>query len=299
MKRIVSAGISLALLSTSFAQSSLAATSTKKPTPVLSKKALPTTAKKATPVVKKRAVIAKKKIVKKYIPRKKVKLAPSPKATWPPKNFKVNNGIYARIPTGNELIALLSDKSTLRKIVNQCESNACAAVFVASDAACTYWEINSTVNGPKSSDVTQTVVYGSLRTLIGPTKTKNVVPIFLLSSETLIPHAEIILATLGLTKSVFYTALSQGKNLTQISGSKINAVVKALMAFENQNITDRLSRNEISIEEATAQQGETPARVSTEITAYNLTFTGISAACFSVAPSEIVPSNVYTPTLNR
>ena len=76
--------------STSTAQSSPSSTSTKKPT---------------------------KKPVKKKRVKKTATPIPSPLPVWPPVGFTANNGIYAKIPSGKELLGLISAKIGLATAV--------------------------------------------------------------------------------------------------------------------------------------------------------------------------------------
>ena len=91
------------------APASYGATSKPTPKPTITKKATSSTTKK--PVVKRKVYV-----------RKKVKPSPSPKPVWPPKGFIENNGVFARVPSGTELVGLLSAKTTLAKTVQACEA---------------------------------------------------------------------------------------------------------------------------------------------------------------------------------
>ncbi len=253
----------------------------------------------AKPVAKK--PVAKKPVAKKrkvYVP-KKVKLTPAPKPVWPPKGFVENNGVYARVPSGTELVGLLSAKTTLGKTVATCEASACGAVYVASATDCTWWEISASVFGPSYADITTYLPYGTLRTLVNGTSAHTVAPIFLLSTEPLIPNEDLILTTLGLKRDKFYTQISLGQSLRQIAGSKINLVVSAITAAEKKEIDARLADGLITATAAQDQRDQLPARVSNELTAYNLTVGAINVKCWLSSPTETIPSNVYTPITNR
>ena len=91
---------------------SLSANAVTKPSPDQKKSSSAT----KKPVIKKKP--AKKKAVKKKPAKKRVrktaKPIPIPKAVWPPKGFKLSNGIYYSSPKSEkELIALLTSKSAL------------------------------------------------------------------------------------------------------------------------------------------------------------------------------------------
>ena len=178
IKVVIAAFISAVLL-TSVANG---ATPAPKPTAKATVKATPkptvttktTTTKK--PVVKKK----KKKVVKKTATP-----IPSPSPVWPPdaKLFTSNKGVYAKIPTGKELVGLISAAKTLAADVKKCETNACGAVIVASDFTCQWWEIKSAVTGLNPNDPTKRVLLGNLRTTYESLPPKTYANILLISNE--------------------------------------------------------------------------------------------------------------------
>ena len=103
-----------------------------------------------------------KKPVKKKRVKKTATPIPSPLPVWPPVGFTANNGIYAKIPSGKELLGLISAKIGLATDVKKCESNACGAVIVAADYLCKWWEIKSTVSGVDPNDLNKKVLLGLL-----------------------------------------------------------------------------------------------------------------------------------------
>ena len=144
--------------STSTAQSSPSSSSTNKPT---------------------------KKPVKKNRVKKTATPIPSPLPVWPPVGFTANNGIYAKIPSGKELLGLISAKIGLATDVKKCESNACGAVIVAADYLCKWWEIKSTVSAVDPNDLNKKVLLGSLRTTYGELGPQTYANILLISDEPL------------------------------------------------------------------------------------------------------------------
>ena len=269
------------------------------PTPKVTSKttAKPTAAAKPTTTVKKPVV--KKPVVKKPVVVRKKTVVPTPKIVWPPRGYAANNGVYAYIPSGSQLVSLLSSKSALATTVKQCTSMACGAVYVGSDSACQYWEINSKVYGPNPADVTEMIEYGTLRTLAPATKAKTILSVILVSKEALIPHESIILNILGMSTTTFYNQLASGKSLTQIAGSKINAIVAALSAAETKAIAAQSVAGTSSSEQAQALNDATSVRIATELTNYNLSVGGITVSCWSQAPTEVVPSFTYTSDPNH
>jgi len=264
--------------------------------------AKPTTKATATkkPVVKKPVV--KKPVVRKPVVRKPVvkkTVVPVPKIVWPPKGYAANNGVYAYIPSGTQLVSLLSAKTTLAKTVKQCTAMACGAVYVGSDSECQYWEIISKVYGPNPADVTEMIQYGTLRTLAPATKAKTVLPVILVSNEPLIPHLAEILKILGISQDSFYNQIASGKSLTQIAGSKINAIVAALSAAETKAIAAQSVAGIITSDQAQALFDATSVRIATELTNYNLSVGGITVSCWTQAATETVPGFTYTSDLNH
>ena len=283
---------------------------TSKPAPTksvapLKKTASPTSVKKTVTTKPAPKAATSKKVTTKaptnkrtYV-RKKVTPSPSPKPIWPPKGFIENNGVFARIPTGQELVGLLSAKTTLAKTVQACEASACGAVYVASATDCTWWEISANVFGPSYADITNYVQYGSLRVLMPGTSAHTVTPVFLVSSEPLIPNEDLILQTLGMKRDKFYNQIALGQSLRQIAGPKITSIVSAITAAEKKDIATRLSNGTITSSQAQDQTDALPARVSNELTSYNLTVGAINVKCWISSPTETIPSSVYTPNLSR
>ncbi len=156
---------------------------TSKPSAKPSVKATPKVSVKATPKVTKKPVVKKKSVYK----RKSVKVSPSPTPKWPPttKGWTVNGEVYAKVPTNNELLGVLSAAAALATAVKPCAKFACGAVSVASVNGCTWWEFNSTVSGPLSATDPTLVPYGTLRTTAKGTNKKQVATVLLISTEPL------------------------------------------------------------------------------------------------------------------
>ena len=188
IKQLIALSLSLVLLGSS----AHAATPTPKPSskPSPSKKATvkPTGKSTVKPDSTKKPV--KKKATKKPTKKKKkVKKTatpiPSPSPIWPPVGFTSNKGIYAKIPTGKELVGLISAKRRLAADVIKCSTNACGAVIVAADYSCKWWEIKSTVSGNDPNDPSKKILLGTLRTTYGLLNPNTYVNILLISDEPL------------------------------------------------------------------------------------------------------------------
>jgi hypothetical protein len=182
-------GIVIAVLLALTALPTNAATSKATPTPTTKTTAKPTVSPKAT--AKATAKATKKAVVKKK-PRKKITITPSPKASWPPKGFKANGDIYAKIPNAKELVGTASNSKILTAQLAQkvdgvaiCEKYSCGAVQVASLDGCTWWEVNSKLVGETSATDKTLKTFGSIRTLASKTKSKQITTILIISQEPL------------------------------------------------------------------------------------------------------------------
>lgn len=175
-------------------QPALAATSkpspkaTSKPKVISSAKATPRPSAKSTSKV---SLTAKKKVVtktyhRKYV-RKYVKPIPSPDPLWPPPNFSHNASIYAKVPSAEELKGAASNSKTLTAGLATCESVTCGAVFVASEAGCAYWEVDSVVSQISSTDPNSKNPIGTLRTLDTGSGAQKIKTILLISEAPLAP----------------------------------------------------------------------------------------------------------------
>ena len=211
--------VSVLLATTLFTTSSFAVTPTPKPTTKVSKKATPKPAVSAKPASSKPSVSSKttatKKPTKKPVKKKKkVKKTatpiPSPSPIWPPVGFTSKGGIYAKIPTGKELLGLLSAKVKLADDVKKCEKNACGAVVVAADIQCRWWEIRSTVSMIDPADPAKKILLGSLRTTYNSLSPRTYANILLISDEPLYLPAAIDPATNQELAPVLRTGISIG-----------------------------------------------------------------------------------------
>jgi len=188
VRQLVALSLCLVLLGSS----AHAATPTPKPSskPSPSKKATVKPTGKSTVKPDSTKKSEKKKATKKPIKKKKkVKKTatpiPSPSPIWPPVRFTSNKGIYAKIPTGKELVGLISAKRRLAADVVKCSTNACGAVIVAADYSCKWWEIKSTVSGNDPNDPSKKILLGTLRTTYGLLNANTYANILLISDEPL------------------------------------------------------------------------------------------------------------------
>ena len=184
-KLVISIFLSTTLISTS----SYAATPTPKSTATAKPSPTPAASKSGSTAQTSPSSTTSKKPKKKPVKKKKVKKTatpiPSPSPVWPPIGFTASNGIYAKIPSGKELLGLISAKIKLATDVKKCETNACGAVIVAADFVCKWWEIKSTVSGVDPSDPNKKVLLGSLRTTYGELGPNTYANILLISDEPL------------------------------------------------------------------------------------------------------------------
>ncbi len=178
----VALSIVMALLFVGPAFSATTATPTTKPT-----------VKATAKIVAKKKPVAKKPTAKQPVVRKKkvVKVIPTAKPVWPPKGFRANGEIYAKVPTSAELLGILSADKSLTLQAKQCVKSACGVVRVASATGCTWWEITSTVSGPTSANDALPIVLGKLRTTIKATPAKKILTVYLITSEPLGPDVSV------------------------------------------------------------------------------------------------------------
>jgi hypothetical protein len=155
-----------------------AVAATKTPTPTAKATAKATT-KQTVSAAPTSSASAKPTIKPKPKPKKPVRKTPSPKPTWPPANFAFESGVYAKVPSSKELIGILSARTTLASQVQACTKFVCGAVLVASEAGCRWWDVNSKVYAQNRS------VIGSLQTISGPSKPKEIKTIILISPDAL------------------------------------------------------------------------------------------------------------------
>ena len=186
--------VSILVATTLFTSSSYAVTPTPKPTTKESTEATPKPAVSAKPASSKPSMSSsstttkkptKKPVKKKKKVKKTATPIPSPSPVWPPVGFTANAGIYAKIPTGKELLGLLSAKVKLAADVKKCEKNACGAVVVAADIQCRWWEIRSTVSMIDPADPAKKLLLGNLRTTYNSLSPKTYANILLISDEPL------------------------------------------------------------------------------------------------------------------
>ena len=211
--------LSILVATTLFTSSSYAVTPTPKPTAKTSKTATPKPAVSAKPATAKPSVSSsttttkkptKKPVKKKKKVKKTATPIPSPSPIWPPVGFTSKNGIYAKIPTGKELLGLLSAKVKLADDVKKCEKNACGAVVVAADMQCRWWEIRSTVSMIDPSDPAKKLLLGSLRTTYNSLSPRTYANILLISDEPLYLPAAIDPATNQELAPIARTGISVG-----------------------------------------------------------------------------------------
>lgn len=156
-----------------------------------SQAATKTPSPKATAPGSQNASAAKKPLVKE--PQKKI--SPSPVPAWPPKGFKSNGEVFAKIPTAKELIGLVSNSKILtRQLAQQidgipiCEKYSCGAVQISSLNGCTWWEIRAKLIGKNSPGDKSIRIFGTIRALVKKTTPKAITTVLLVSSEPLAAH---------------------------------------------------------------------------------------------------------------
>jgi len=190
MNRKVVAALTLVILGLAAPAQATTAKPSAKPS------AKPTVKPTSKPSAKPTAHPAKKPVVHHYYyrPHPRIGVPPSPSPVWPPNGFVSANGVYARVPSGQELVGILSSSKDPAASVNECapdpknpnlQAVACGAVLAASENGCSWWEINSSLVGPDPSNPANIITLGTLRTLSGGTPAHSVSTIILVSGVPL------------------------------------------------------------------------------------------------------------------
>ena len=109
---------------------------------------------KATPKPTPKPTSTNKTVTKK----KKASITPSPKPSWPPKGFRVQGEVYAKIPTAKELVSLISANTYLERQIKECTKYICGAVQVTAQNGCIWWQVVALVSdgqGKKLGELTK------------------------------------------------------------------------------------------------------------------------------------------------
>jgi hypothetical protein len=129
--------------------------------------------------------VTEKKPAKKKV-RKTAKPIPIAKAKWPPKGFKLSNGIYYSSPKNEkELVELLTSKKALAADIKNCKKFVCTVIQVASADKCSAWQFTSRVVAYDGRPL------GNLTSLRKGSKGKIVTTYFLISTEPVENNSEI------------------------------------------------------------------------------------------------------------
>lgn len=160
---------------------------TKKKVVIPAKKRVVMSTKKKVAVPVKKKVVPHKYVYRRVVPKK---IQPSPKSKWPPTGFTSIGSAYARVPTGQELIGLLSAMKDPTATINSCALDpknpsapafACAAILVGSTEKCTWWRVSSTITGSDPASPGGRVTLGDLTTYQNGAAAKTIQTIFLVS----------------------------------------------------------------------------------------------------------------------
>lgn len=155
-------------------------------------KKLTTPKKKASSTSKKVTAPKKKSIVRKYVYRAPVRKAiqPSPSPKWPPAGFTSVGTAYARVPTGTELLGILSAFKDSSKSINSCAVDpkspsspafSCAAILVGSTERCTWWKISTTITGIDPANPPGRVPLGTFVDIVSGAAAKTIQTIIMVS----------------------------------------------------------------------------------------------------------------------
>lgn len=134
-----------------------------------------------------------KKVVptKKATPKKKPS-APSPPAKWPPKGFKVRDGVHWRTPSVETMMNVAADNAALARSIKACKEFSCGRIQVASFDGCEYWEIESRVVTPNPDAAGSFLTMGMLRTLVKSTIGREIATVVLRSGVAYSPTVAVV-----------------------------------------------------------------------------------------------------------
>ena len=75
----------------------------------------------------------------------------------------------------------------------------------------------------------------------------------------------VITSTLGITEEALKTRMKAGDSLATIAGAKKDALIAALVAYENKEITDAQTAGKITADQATKMKANVTARVTEKV----------------------------------
>lgn len=151
-----------------------------------------TTKKSATSTLKKAVTTKRSVTVHKYVYHAPVRKAvtPTPAVKWPPSGFKSVGTAFARVPTGAELLGILSAMKDSVSPVNSCSVDpnkpsvpalSCAAILVGSTQRCTWWKVSSLITGIDPANPAGRVNIGKITDMEAGAAAKTIQTIVLVS----------------------------------------------------------------------------------------------------------------------
>lgn len=143
-------------------------------------------------ILKKKPVPVKQRVVHtyNYHPRQRKVRAATPQVIWPPKGFTSMGSAYARVPTGDELVGILSTSKDATSSINSCAADpkspsapafSCAAILVGATERCSWWKVTSTVSGIDPADQANRITLGEIAIVQAGARAKTIQTIFLVT----------------------------------------------------------------------------------------------------------------------
>ena len=142
----------------------------------------------ATPTAKSHSKVSTVK--KKLVAKKRKPVQPSPAPSWPPRGFTSVGTAFARIPTGAELVGILSATSDGAAQISSCAIDpkspnapaySCTAILVGSTGRCTWWKISAIVTGIDLANSSGRISLGEISVTQPGAAAKTIQTIFLVS----------------------------------------------------------------------------------------------------------------------
>lgn len=160
-------------------------------------------------------------------PRVRKAIRPSPSPSWPPKGFTSVGTAFARVPTGSELVGILSAMSDGAAKISSCANDpkspttpahSCAAVLVGATERCTWWKVTSRVTGIDPTNPPERVGLGDISVMQPGAAAKTVQTIFLVSPVPL---------QAGVRFTAIHALCGNGPTTDPVPGTKFSPIAIA------------------------------------------------------------------------
>ena len=192
LKQVALALIVLQCLGLSYSVAASPSPKAKHKVTIVKKKPVPIKTRAAVVKRKKSVASVKKRVVQTHVyhPLKRKVREATPRPIWPPKGFTSMGSAYARVPTGEELVGILSTSKDATSSINSCAADpknpsapafSCAAILVGATERCSWWKLTSTVSGIDPANQANRITLGEIATVQAGARAKTIQTIFLVT----------------------------------------------------------------------------------------------------------------------